>query len=56
MSKESRALEIIKKKKIDVFQLIISMKLNDLNEYNKRHAEYLHLTPKEYDLLKEVLL
>ena len=56
IEKELKAFEIIKEKKVDVFQLIISMKLNDLNEYNKRHAEYLHLTQEEYELLKEELL
>lgn len=56
IEKELKALEIIKDKAVDIFKLRIAIMLNNLNEYNKRHAEWCKLTQEEYDLLKEVLL
>lgn len=63
IERELKALEIIKNKQIDIWQLRLCMSFNltttkeeQLNEYNKRHATFLHLTQEEYDLLKEVLL
>lgn len=54
--KKLKALEIIKEKSVDVFQLQIAIKLTNLNEYNERHTKCLQLTQEEYDLLREVLL
>ena len=52
--KELKALEIIKKKKVNVFWLFNS---KDVDEYNSAfYQEWRYLTQKEYDLLKEVLL
>lgn len=63
IEKELKALDIIKNKQIDIWQLrqymsfnLIMTKKEQLNEYNKRHATFLHLTQEEYDLLKEILL
>ena len=55
VNKALKAFEIIKEKRVDVFQLLITIKIDDLNEYNKRHAKYLQLTQEEYTLLKEIL-
>ena len=54
LEKEHKALEIIKKKKVNVSALL-AMSLKTYNEY----AEYVWISPtltkEEYDLLKEVL-
>ena len=53
-NKKLKALEIIKKKKVNVFWLFNS---KDVDEYNSAfYQEWRYLTQKEYDLLKEVLL
>ena len=52
MSKELKALEIIKEKRVDVWLLF---ECDSLNEYNHNTSSY-DLTKKEYDLLKEVLV
>ena len=51
VAKRLKALEIIKKKKVNV-RFLISCKT--LKEYNDVISD--HLTQEEYDLLKEVLL
>lgn len=48
-----KALEIIRKKFVDIARLINS---NNVDEYNKTHYDDLSLTKEEFDLLKEVLL
>ena len=55
MQKSLKALEIIKKKKVNVR---LFLKANDLRHYNNvaRCMGYELLTREEYDLLKEVLL
>ena len=60
MKKESKAVGIIKKKKIDVYQLRSCFEMGGLERYNSYLDMYLdlpecHLTYKEYNLLKEVL-
>lgn len=50
-AKLDQALEIIKKKRVDVNLLMSSERIDDYNKY----ADVIHLTYEEYDLLKEVL-
>lgn len=49
-----QALEIIVNKRVDMFQLLIAIKLNSLEEYNKKHAKYLKLTQEEFDCLAKL--
>ena len=59
--KELKALEIIKTKRVDVFELLLgisnSMYRNPLERYNSyvEGSFNIELTPQEFDLLKEVL-
>ena len=60
-SKEQRALEIIKKKKVNVKWLKDCKQCSDYNIlvyqwYLTEEADLMRLTKEEYDLLKEVLL
>lgn len=58
IKKELEALEIIKKKYVNltIFRITAFMKKEGVDSYNSHFgSEKLHLTSKEYDLLKEVL-
>ena len=55
IEKELKALEIIRKKIVLIDVFIESKSANDYNEFVSKSKER-HLTKKEYDLLKEVLL
>ena len=56
IEKELKALEIIKKKRVDIKDLINEFDWSDgLTSYNER-TNHIPLTQEEYDLLKEVLL
>lgn len=52
--KKLKALEIIKEKRVDVAELVVSCDLKAYN-YLFRLVEKWQLTQEEYDLLKEVL-
>lgn len=55
----TKALEIIKKKKVDIRVLCTCFEKHNLNTYNVFAASLKgkkQLTQKEYDLLKDVLL
>ena len=54
IAKQLKALEIIKKKKVEVF--LLTNIARTLEDYNNCAPENLQLTQEEYDLLKEVLL
>ena len=51
--RKARALEIIKKKNVDITSLRCASSLED---YNRKENGFDPLTQEEYDLLKEVLL
>lgn len=53
IEKSLKALEIIKKKKVDVWFILIS---NSVEDYNLNSGCKYPLTQEQYDLLKEVLL
>ena len=53
IEKELKALEIIKKKQVDISSLNCS---NTLTQYNVKENGFISLTKEEFDLLKEVLL
>ena len=61
IKKELKALEIIKNKRVDVFELLLgisnSVYRNPLERYNSyvEGSFNTELTPQEFDLLKEVL-
>lgn len=61
VEKKVKALEIIKTKRVDVFELLLgisnSMYRNPLERYNSyvEGSFNTELTPQEFDLLKEVL-
>lgn len=61
IEKELKALEIIKTKRVDVFELLLgisnSMYRNPLERYNSyvEGSFNTELTKKEYEILKEVL-
>lgn len=61
IEKELKALEIIKNKRVDVFELLLgisnSVYRNPLERYNSyvEGSFNTELTPQEFDLLKEVL-
>ena len=51
MNKQLQALEIIKKKKVNVRCLMSGWNLGKYNSYNS----HIKLTEEEYELLKEIL-
>ena len=57
IKKELKALEIIKKKWVDVGYLIVDVfnENKTLESYNSGLYEYFKLTQEEFDLLEEVL-
>lgn len=50
IEKELKALETIKKKRVDLYALVIAY---DLEDYNEMVNQVYELTQQEYDLLKE---
>ena len=55
--KQEKALEIIKKKRVNCFLLIAIFNSSDnIEHYNQNYSKNWELTKEEYDLLKEVLL
>ena len=58
VEKELRALEIIKKKKVNMISLLSSIEWHNPSHYNDSVGCPIgcELTQEEYDLLKEVLL
>lgn len=56
VAKRLKALEIIKEKQVDVYAVIESKSLKEMNDRFWFPKEEYKLTQEEYDLLKEVLL
>ena len=61
IKKELKALEIIKNKRVDVFELLVGISNSAYSNPLERYNSYIEgsfnteLTPQEFDLLKEVL-
>ena len=61
IEKELKALEIIKNKRVDVFELLLAISNSVYRNPLERYNSYIEgsfnteLTPQEFDLLKEVL-
>lgn len=54
IEKALKTLEIIKMKNVDIPMVKTCNSVNDYNEWHSLYKE-MHLTQKEYDLLKEIL-
>lgn len=55
IEKELKALEIIKNKRVDVYDLMGEACCDNVNSFNYGLLEEFCLTQQEFDLLKEVL-